>query len=202
LKFVDSERFEGKVTVTAPAPIPRPVAGTQCGVWRWNTKVLADPAAARIEQEPLIKTVRELVGLRPPRTLQRERIAPVEFSTYTIEARLIEYKLEEDSDLHLVVGDPKTGATMIVEFPADGCTQGAAPADQEKMSRARTAFLRACGLPKTSDPRSHVFTKLAGTATITGVGFFDFVHGQTGVAPNGIELHPALEFHSTHCRST
>src|SRR6059036_1361944 len=30
--------------------------------------------------------------------------------------------------------------------------------------------------------------------TVTGVGFFDFLHGQTGVAPNGIELHPVLGF--------
>ena len=29
--------------------------------------------------------------------------------------------------------------------------------------------------------------------TITGVGFFDFQHGQTGVAPNGIELHAVLD---------
>jgi hypothetical protein len=27
---------------------------------------------------------------------------------------------------------------------------------------------------------------------ISGVGFFDFIHGQTGVAPNGIEIHPIL----------
>jgi len=27
---------------------------------------------------------------------------------------------------------------------------------------------------------------------ITGVGFFDYIHGQHGVAPNGIELHPVL----------
>jgi hypothetical protein len=27
---------------------------------------------------------------------------------------------------------------------------------------------------------------------ITGVGFFDFKHGQSGVAPNAIELHPVL----------
>ena len=26
--------------------------------------------------------------------------------------------------------------------------------------------------------------------TVMGVGFFDFLHGQDGVAPNGIELHP------------
>jgi len=28
---------------------------------------------------------------------------------------------------------------------------------------------------------------------IKGVGMFDFLHGQTGVAPNGIELHPVLD---------
>ena len=32
------------------------------------------------------------------------------------------------------------------------------------------------------------------TAVVTGVGFFDAVHGQSGVAPNtGIELHPVLK---------
>jgi hypothetical protein len=28
---------------------------------------------------------------------------------------------------------------------------------------------------------------------VTGVGFFDFMHGQTGVAPNGIELHAVMD---------
>lgn len=28
---------------------------------------------------------------------------------------------------------------------------------------------------------------------MTGVGFFDFLHGQSGVAPNGIELHPVID---------
>ncbi len=28
---------------------------------------------------------------------------------------------------------------------------------------------------------------------MTGVGFFDYLHGQTGVAPNGIELHAVLD---------
>ena len=31
-------------------------------------------------------------------------------------------------------------------------------------------------------------------ARVVGVAFFDFLHGQTGVAPNGIELHPILGF--------
>ena len=29
---------------------------------------------------------------------------------------------------------------------------------------------------------------------IVGVGFFDYNHGQTGVAPNAIELHSVLGF--------
>jgi hypothetical protein len=29
---------------------------------------------------------------------------------------------------------------------------------------------------------------------VTGVGFWDEIHGQTGVSPNGIELHPVLGF--------
>ena len=33
-----------------------------------------------------------------------------------------------------------------------------------------------------------------GLATVTGVAFFDFFHGQSGVAPNAIELHPILAF--------
>jgi len=33
----------------------------------------------------------------------------------------------------------------------------------------------------------------AALVRITGVGFFDYIHGQRGVAPNGIELHPVLD---------
>ncbi|WP_263635822.1 hypothetical protein [Streptomyces sp. CoH27] len=29
--------------------------------------------------------------------------------------------------------------------------------------------------------------------TVTGIGFFDFDHGQTGVAPNAIELHAVTD---------
>jgi hypothetical protein len=42
---------------------------------------------------------------------------------------------------------------------------------------------------------------LNGTATISGVGFFDKTHGQNGGADNGIELHPVLRFSSSTCRT-
>ena len=52
---------------------------------------------------------------------------------------------------------------------------------------ARTALLRSCGVPSDSS-----FTEVRGVAIVRGVGFFDTLHGQRGVAPNGIELHPVL----------
>jgi hypothetical protein len=43
-----------------------------------------------------------------------------------------------------------------------------------------------------ADARSAV--RLCAQARIVGVQFWDFKHGQTGVAPNAIELHPILGF--------
>src|SRR5262249_25082069 len=37
---------------------------------------------------------------------------------------------------------------------------------------------------------------------VTGIGFFDNLHGQTGVAPNGIELHPMIDVHFTKPTAT
>ena len=36
--------------------------------------------------------------------------------------------------------------------------------------------------------------RVCSKARVTGVAFFDYQHGQTGVAPNAIELHPILGF--------
>jgi hypothetical protein len=60
----------------------------------------------------------------------------------------------------------------------------------KQMGSARAAF----GTP----PRSG-FAHLSGQATITGVGFFDGIHGQVGVAINGIELHPLLSIRNASC---
>ena len=104
-------------------------------------------------------------------------------------ARLLEFKLEPDDDIHLVIADPLTGETMIAEFPAPICTHGALPGTRTKMQKARVVLVNSCGFPPNS-----LYQLVHGTATIDGVGFFDRLHGQAGVAPNGIELHPVLRF--------
>jgi hypothetical protein len=165
-------------------------AAPACGVERWPVKTLTDSMAGRVSLVPHTTSVRALRRLRPPSSLPQDaRIPSVETTTYRVHARMVESKLEEDSDFHLVIADPRTGGTMIVEFPANYCTLTAKPILRRRMQAARLAFIRACGVPSSSH-----FDLLRGTATITGVGFFDFQHGQTGVAPNAIELHPVIGF--------
>ena len=81
--------------------------------------------------------------------------------------------------MHIVI--QKGPAHMIVEAPnAPTCTPNATAYRKRQMIAARKAVLKA------GDGCAR--------AQITGVAFFDFLHGQTGVAPNGIELHPVLGF--------
>ena len=74
---------------------------------------------------------------------------------------------------------------MIAELPSPRCV-GAAPGPAAKMRSARAALAAYCGAPTTR------FTRVRGTATLTGIAFFDFEHGQRGHAPNLVELHPVL----------
>jgi hypothetical protein len=83
---------------------------------------------------------------------------------------------------------------LLVETKLEEDTRVAAPKRRLQMQNARSRFINACGFPSSSE-----FTPLSGRATVTGVGFFGSIHGQTGVAPNGIELHPVLAFTRTRC---
>ena len=89
------------------------------------------------------------------------------------------------------LADPKTGGSMIAELPALSCTVGATRRARLLMQSARVAFLRACGDPGAGDYAEY---GRRSQATVTGMGFFDFSHGQRGVAPNAIELHPVIGF--------
>ena len=66
---------------------------------------------------------------------------------------------------------------MIAEAPlAPSCTVNATRYRRRQMTDARSAV------------------RLCSRARVVGVAFWDFKHGQTGVAPNAIELHPILGF--------
>jgi len=166
---------------------------TRCGIERWAVKTLTDPAAATVNFPPRPTTVAAMRALRVPHVSgSTPRIRGIETHTYRVSALLVAAKRELDRDIHLVIAAPATGKTMIVEFPHPSCTAGAR--HRAAMTSALQQFLAACGTTPFSSYR-----QLRGTAVLSGVGFVDTVHGQRGVAPNGIELHPALGFRSASC---
>jgi hypothetical protein len=175
-----------------------PSAEPPCGEGRWAVKTVTDPAARLIDMTPRRTTVGALRRLRFPARLHNvPRIRGVETTTYVVRAALIGTMLQGDHDIHLVIADPgRLARTMITEFPKASCTRGASPEARLKMRQARGALMRSCGLPSAVR-----FKRISGRATVSGVGFFDRPHRQTGVAPNGIELHPVLAFTNAHCQA-
>jgi hypothetical protein len=171
--------------------IATPAAAGACGVWRWPVKTLSDPARTQVNFNPIATTVsRFRLRSRPGVSFVTDtpRYGYVEHRTWRLKARPIQAKLEDDGDIHLVISVPAAPAkTMIVEFPKRTCV--ASPFKRAKIYTARQAFVNNCGTVSASS-----WLRLAGSVTITGVGFWDARHGQTGIAPNGIELHPVLNF--------
>jgi len=171
---------------------------TRCGSERWPVKTLTDASASNVQFGSIKETtVTRLRRLKAPAVLKATtpRRSGAERNVYHVTVLLSSMRKEDDSDIHLVVSDPKLGGSMIVEFPSSTCTIGGEKAERKSMAKARAELATACDGESGAKP-----VTLTGTATITGVGYFDPIHGQTGVAPNGIELHPVLAFASTNCK--
>ena len=144
-------------------------AALACGVERWSVKTLKDRPLLRARAT----TVASLVGLPRPVTLPATRM-PFERRIYTVPAAVTLDRAEADLDHHYVLRVGRQ--TMIAEAPSALCTSGATAYRRKQMSDTRSV------------------ARICARARVTGVAFFDFLHGQTGVAPNGIELHPILGF--------
>src|SRR5207245_10549538 len=121
------------------SPGPRPLAaGPGCGVERWAVKTLSDPAARGLHrQSPQPATVEKLVSIPAPPWRARAPRRPAERCVYSVDACVVGYKLENDSDFHVVL-QGASGETMIVEFPDPaGCAPR--PYAPGLMPPARTA---------------------------------------------------------------
>jgi hypothetical protein len=141
-----------------------------CGVERWTVKTLPDRPRLL---PPATTTIAFLTSRPAPPTLPDTRL-PFERHIYTVTAAVTLKRLEADGDFYLVLSDGTR--TMIAESPDPACINGATSLRRAQMAAARP------------------LVRLCSGARVTGVAFFDFQHGQTGVAPNAIELHPVLAF--------
>lgn len=158
----------------------------QCGVERWSVKTGTDADVGLVNLNSSSNTT--IAAMRAPAAPSpippNNRVAPLETTQWIINATLTLYKLESDSDYHLVLQDAN-GLTMIAEIPSPSCV-GAGSPFLAGITNARNEF-NARFTATTSFQTANI------PVQIKGVGMFDFLHGQTGVAPNGIELHPVLD---------
>ena len=157
-----------------------------CGTERWPVKVGDDPDGPQVDLTRSVTTTLEaLDALAPPAVRPADaRVGDTERTLFVVHATLTAYKLESDGDYHLALSDD-AGHTLIAEIPDPACVGASSPflAGIRKARAAFEARLKA-------GPR---YRTTALQVTVTGVGFFDFDHGQRGVAPNAIELHPVLD---------
>jgi hypothetical protein len=153
----------------------------QCGTDRWPVKTSADPDASLVSRQVVPTTIAYLRSIPAPRPLpQTARLAPVEETIYSVTATLIAFKSDSDSDYHLVLSDEE-GRTIIAEIPSQACSNGGVFSLDIASARATV---------ESKVTASGQFKTVAIPVEVRGVGFFDFLQGQLGVAPNGIELHP------------
>ncbi|HWC75218.1 MAG TPA: hypothetical protein VG454_14880 [Gemmatimonadales bacterium] len=163
-----------------------PVCGVHCGTERWEVKTLSDPDTGRIHGDTVDASVEDLVALERPNQLSASgRADPVEVTIYRVKARLVWFVGEKDGDYHLVLASlPDPAIQMIAEVPNPGCTGSCASGRSELYARVRQTLMDHLDSPQ---------SEAAPVVRVTGVGFFDYLHGQRGVAPNGIELHPVIK---------
>lgn len=184
----ESDAEPTRVVTVAGGPRLRGLGGSgaltpatgHCGVELWALKTLTDPAAGQVVLRPKRTTIAQLVSGPAPRGAHRGRAYGVETQAWRVRATLTGFKLERDSDLHLVL--EADGKTLIAELPDVACAQGSRVA--RSMAAARAAFLAH------HNAADGCFDCLHEPVRVDGIGFYDRIHGQAGVAGNGVELHP------------
>ncbi len=207
LEFLVSAGFlpdpEGKIKELAQRPSDTPVLParsvpstemSRSPSFRWNVRTGSDPDALHVTEKPVPITVEELIAKPRPKgmetladaegTYRNQRAEGVERTIYEVEAIVVAWKLQMSGSYHLNL-EGKTGQTMI----------GICVDPQRVGRHSRWAKQISAVRKKIWDKLKPASTYSRGTwpARVRGVGFFNVVHGQSGVAPNGLELTPILD---------
>lgn len=153
-----------------------------CGVERQDVKVLKDHPIIGPTVKSSITLLRTLV---PPATLPIRRLN-VEKYVVEVQGTIAGYKLESDGDIHIVLENGVKG-TIIIESAAPSC----APTTWQQTLFTHVRNQLRTILPYDATP---AYRKLSPgiPVVVEGFVFFDKIHGQTGVAPNGVEIHPII----------
>ena len=159
-----------------------------CGVERWAVKTCYDADTANIDFSYIIpSSVAYQRSLTKP-TLPGDNTTRLssEDTVYSLDVHLLKCVFESDQDIHVVISTVgNTTETMVAEIVNPECPNIVNTSRYAEFKALRDWFISTFA-PTTS------FKTINADVHLTGVGFFDFLHGQTGIPPNGREIHPIL----------
>ena len=162
-----------------------------CGVERWYVKTCIDADTVNVNFNNIVpSSIAYQISLVHP-TLPSDNTTRLaaEDTVYSITCQLVECKLESDQDYHVVIKTIGSASeTMVAEIADPTCAGISNTSRFQQMTALRNWFSTRYN-PTTS------FKFISDTVVLTGVGFFDFAHGQTGAAVNQREIHPILSMH-------
>jgi hypothetical protein len=185
--------------ITAPA-----ILG--CGLERWPVKMVQDDhkkyfyVGKKVSSGQLVPAVTTTVAKLskepwpfswkpnkfPEQWSYKLRAGTAEFTIWQITTTIIEKRNEDDGDYHLVLKSGKK--KMIGEIPSEECIEDSPAPFKAMIRQARSDLDAYLDLPGNHASDMHAKVRL------TGIGFFDRVHGGVGqVKKNGIELHPIIK---------
>jgi hypothetical protein len=159
-----------------------------CGVERWAVKTCYDADTVNLDFTNIVQSSIAYQRSLPVPTLPSDNITRLAFedTVYQLNCHLIEIKLESDQDIHCVISTiGNTAETMVAEVVNPECP------NIVNTSRYNQFKILRDWIVSTYNPTTS-FKQIGVDVQITGVGFYDFLHGQTGIPPNGREIHPIL----------
>src|SRR5215813_4309144 len=152
----------------AVAPAQPAHAVITCGIWRWPVKTGSDASRFRVFRTVRYTTVRHLRSLTAPSSFptyyQNHRFRGAERHIWQMTTRLIQFRQEDDGDIHLVLRN-NAGKKMIAEIPLGRCVS-ARSLWKHRIAAARATFTSHY---RVTTSWHHVNRRI----TLRGLGFFD-----------------------------
>ena len=158
----------------------------ECGIERWHVKNLLDPDASSVLWNSSSSTIAQQDTFTQISINEYTPRLDFEKQTVSIPCTIVEFKKEDDNDIHLVLQDAALDS-MIGEIPSTDCAEVAGSSHASDFGAAYQWVREHLGSPSTS------FKSANADVTVTGVLFQDFDHGQKGHAKNYREIHPVTK---------
>ena len=186
----------------------RPVTATQDRWWRWDVKTMRDEPENSWQTRygmpyQFHYALRALTEFDDAHELEEDtgrEFIPIlhiqhdsprlwgstylhEYAVINVQARIEGYKLEDDSDIHLILRDGIY--SMVAEVPH--------PKEVGKWAEIRVAAVWKWLIEHFGKPtRKGAKPPDIGPVFVVGMPFIDEKHNVSGEAPNGMEIHPVL----------